>query len=145
GFFVGAAFAVLEGVMALRRQSAPARPWINFVVLAAAFVFNAGSLYVAVRELKRYQRDKGYRGGIFSVVKQSHNPPIFVAVLEDLAALVGVVVAALAIALSYAFKIPAIDALASIVDGALLAAVAVILASEARSLIVGEAARSALL
>jgi len=59
-FFIGGGFAVLEGVLALRDHE-HRRVWINFVVLAAAAAFNGVSLWIAIRELKRYQRDKSYR------------------------------------------------------------------------------------
>jgi cation diffusion facilitator family transporter len=140
GFVVGGGFAVLEGVLALREHE-HRRLWINFIVLAAAFVFNAVSLWIALRELRRYQRAKGYRGGILAVVRQSHNPPIFVAVLSDLAALVGLVVAAAGVGLSVLWQAPIIDAVASIADGVLMMGVGAVLGIEARGLVVGEGAR----
>jgi len=143
-FFLGGGFAVLEGVMALREREHQ-RIWINFVVLGAAFIFNAVSLRIAIRELKRYQRDKRYEGGIFAVMRQSHNPPMFVAVLSDLAALVGLIIAAVGVTLSALFKAPVIDAIASIADGALMMLVGLALIAEARGLVVGEGARTSLL
>ena len=143
-FVIGGGFAVLEGVLALREHQ-HRRVWINFVVLGAAFVFNGVSLFVATRELKRYQRDKRYPGGLFAVVRQSHDPPIFIAVVSDLAALVGLVIAAAGVSLSAALSSPVADALASIADGALLMAVGVVLGVEAHGLVVGEGARTSLL
>jgi len=130
--------------MALREREHQ-RIWINFVVLGAAFIFNAVSLRIAIRELKRYQRDKRHEGGIFAVMRQSHNPPMFVAVLSDLAALVGLIIAAVGVTLSALFKAPVIDAIASIADGALMMLVGLALIAEARGLVVGEGARTSLL
>jgi cation diffusion facilitator family transporter len=143
-FVVGGGFAVLEGAMALGERD-HRRIWINFVVLGAAFIFNAVSLWIAMRELKRYQREKRYEGGVFAVVRQSHDPAMFVAVLSDMAALVGLVIAALGVTLSALTGSPVADAIASIADGALLMAVGVVLGAEAHGLVVGEGARTALL
>ncbi len=143
-FVIGGGFAVLEGALALREHD-HRRVWINFVVLGAAFVFNAVSLLIALRELKRYQRDKRYEGGIFAVVRQSHNPAMFVAVLSDLAAVVGLVIAALGVGLSALMSSPVADAVASIVDGVLLMGVGVVLGAEVRGLVAGEGARTSLM
>jgi cation diffusion facilitator family transporter len=143
-FFLGGGFAVIEGVLALREKEHQ-RIWINFVVLGAAFIFNAVSLWIAIGELKRYQKDKRYEGGMFAVMRQSHNPPMFVAVLSDLAALVGLIIAAVGVTLSALLKAPVVDAVASIADGALMMLVGFALIAEARSLIIGEGARTSLL
>jgi cation diffusion facilitator family transporter len=143
-FVVGGGFAVLEGVLALREREHQ-RLWINFVVLAAAFVFNGVSLYIAVRELKRYQRRKGYQGSLLAVMRQSHNPAIFIAVLSDAAALLGLVIAAAGISLSALLHAPSPDAAASIADGALMMIVGVVLGAEARGLVTGEGARTPLM
>jgi cation diffusion facilitator family transporter len=143
-FVVGGGFAVLEGVLALRERE-HRHLWINIVVLAAAFVFNAGSLWIAVRELKRYQRRKGYRGNLLRVIQQSHNPPIFVAVIADSAALVGLLIAFAGVSLSALTRSPVADAVASIADGAVMMLTGVLLGAEARGLVIGEGARSVLL
>lgn len=143
-FFLGGGFAVLEGVLSLREKEHQ-RLWINFVVLSAAFLFNAVSLFIAIRELKRYQKDKRYEGGIFDVMRQSHNPPMFVAVLSDLAALVGILIAFTGVTLTALLRSPIVDAIASIADGVLMMLVGLALIAEARSLIIGEGARTSLL
>jgi cation diffusion facilitator family transporter len=143
-FVIGGGFAVLEGAMALRERE-HRHLWINFVVLGAAFVFNAVSLWIAVRELERYQKAKGYEGGIISVIRQSHNPPIFVAVIADSAALVGILIAFAGVALSAIFHSPVADAVASIADGVVMMIVGVLLGAEARGLVIGEGARTVLI
>jgi len=144
GFVLGGGFAVIEGVMALR-SGQHERVWMNFVVLGGAFAFDGASLFIALRELRRYKRDKKYEGGVLSVVRQSHNPAIFVTVLLDLAALAGLTVAAAGVGLSAltASKVP--DAVASIVVGGIMMSVAVLLGAEVRGLVVGEGARTSLL
>jgi divalent metal cation (Fe/Co/Zn/Cd) transporter len=119
--------------------------WVNLVVLTAAFAFNGVSLLIALREMRRYQRAKKYQGGIFAVVRQSHNPAMWVTVLADLAAVAGILVAAVGVALSALLDSSVPDAAASIVDGALMMAVGVLLGAEARGLVTGEGARASLL
>ena len=143
-FVIGGGFAVLEGVMALH-EGEQRHVWVNFVVLGAAFVFESVSLWIAVRELKRYQRDKRYEGSLFAVVRQSHNPPMFVTVLSDTAALGGLCIAFAGVGLSALTGSHVPDAVASIADGALLMGVGVVLGIEAHGLVVGEGARTALL
>jgi cation diffusion facilitator family transporter len=143
-FVIGGGFAVLEGVLALKEQE-HRRIWINFIVLGAAFIFNGISLYIAIRELKRYQREKGYEGGLYAVMRQSHNPPMFVAVLSDFAALIGLCIAAVGVGLTAVLDSPVVDAVASIADGVLMMGVGVVLGAEAHSLFVGEGARTPLL
>jgi divalent metal cation (Fe/Co/Zn/Cd) transporter len=69
---------------------------------------------------------------------QSKDPTTFMVVLEDAAALVGLVVALLGVYLSHHFQTPYCDGAASMVIGCLLAAVAIFLAYESKGLLVGE-------
>jgi cation diffusion facilitator family transporter len=136
---VGGCLAALEGVLGWRAH-APRRVWIDFAILGAALVFNGASLFVAVRELYRYQRETGYRGSLYDVIRQSHNPPIFFAVVWDMASIGGILIAAAALGLATLLHAPRIDAAGSILDGILLVFIAGLLGWETRSLIVGEAA-----
>lgn len=143
-FVLGGGFAVLEGILSFHHQE-HGRLWPNFLILGIAFVFDGGSLLIARRELKRYQRERGYRGGLFSLVRQSHNPPIFLTVLVDTAAIIGLIIAGAGIALGALLHEPVIDAVASILIGVLLMAMASLFAIEIHGLIVGEGARGTLI
>ena len=138
-FVLGGGFAVVEGLLSWRSRGG-GRVGLDFAILGGAFVFNAVSLAIATRELKRYQRESGYRGSLVAVIRQSHDPAIFIAVVEDVASLAGLVVAALGLLCAWLLRAPAADAIASIVDGVLLMAMAGLLGWETRSLIVGESA-----
>lgn len=143
-FVVGGGFAVVEGVLGWH-ESARGPLWPNLVILGAAGLFNGASLWIALRELERYKRDKGYRGGIFATVEQSHNPPVFLSVLLDLAAMIGIGVALIGVVVTHLTGSSIPDAIAAIVDGLVMMATAVVLAIESRSLIIGEGARHALI
>ncbi len=79
-----------------------------------------------------------------SALRHSKDPALFAIVLEDLAALAGLVVALIGILLADKFGIAEADGVASIVIGLILGAVAVFMSREIRSLIVGEAATPAM-
>jgi divalent metal cation (Fe/Co/Zn/Cd) transporter len=70
---------------------------------------------------------------------------IFVTVLEDLAALIGLAIAAAGLTLSHLLRAPAIDGVASILIGLILVVEAVLLGAETRGLIIGESVRPLLL
>jgi cation diffusion facilitator family transporter len=139
-FVVGGGFAVVEGFYGWHEP--PRGPiWPNLAILAAAFAFNGISLAIALRELERYKQEKGYTGGVYAVIQQSHDPPIFLTVLLDVAALIGIVIAAVGVVLERATGRGEFDAAASMLDGVVMMAAAGVLAAETRSLIIGEAAR----
>jgi cation diffusion facilitator family transporter len=140
-FTGGAGMSIYEGVVHIGAPEMPTRPLVNFAVLGASFLFEGFSLSIAVREFLRL-KDPGQ--GWFAAVKASKDPTIFVVLLEDTAALTGLVVAALFISLTLATGNPLWDGVGSVVIGLILATVAVVLASECKKLLIGEEARPAL-
>ena len=92
------------------------------------------SLSIALRDVNRARGEMG----IADYIKQSTDPAKFTVFLEDSAAVIGMVIAIVGIALSQAFDMPGIDAAASIVIGLIMAAVATVLLRETRSLLIGE-------
>jgi divalent metal cation (Fe/Co/Zn/Cd) transporter len=99
-------------------------------------VFEGYSRSVALREFRAVQREQE----IWRAVHTSKDPTIFTVLLEDSAALLGLVVALIGVYLGHRLRNPYLDGTASIVIGAILAAVAVLLAYESRGLLVGESA-----
>jgi cation diffusion facilitator family transporter len=139
-FAVGAGVSVYEGVMHLQQPSPPEDPTLNYIVLAIAFLLEGTSWTIAVREFgARRGKESWWRS-----IKRSKDPPGFIVLFEDSAALVGLVIAALGVWLSHRFADGRFDGLASILIGAVLAAVAVLLAREAKGLLIGESADPAL-
>jgi cation diffusion facilitator family transporter len=136
-FALGGAAAIWEGVAKIRRPEPITRAWINFVVIAAAMAFEGASLFVAVRELRAGPVG---RAPLLRSIRRSKDPSLFAVVLEDSAALAGLVLAALGVAGSALLGWPRADGFASVGIGCLLVAVAAFLAGETRSLLTGEAA-----
>jgi divalent metal cation (Fe/Co/Zn/Cd) transporter len=108
---------------------------VNYIVLGASIVFEAGSWFVAFREF-RHQRG---RLGWLEAVRRSKDPTVFTVLFEDSAALIGLVIALIGIALAEILEMPRFDGIASLGVGVVLAATAAFLAYESQSLLTGEA------
>lgn len=135
-FALGAGFSIYEGIVHIRHPEAITKPFINFIVLALAFVFEGVSWFVAWRG---FQRVRG-EGAFWHVIHVSKDPTMFMVLFEDSAALVGIVIAAAGTALAVAYDAPWIDGTASILIGCVLAGVAIVLARESKNLLIGERA-----
>ena len=135
-FSLGAGVAILEGVLHILTPRAIEHAYINYVVLSLAFLFEGTTWWIAVRGVDSMKGADGY----LEAFRRSKDPPSFMVLFEDSAALLGIVVAFLGTWASVWFQSPALDGLASIVIGLVLAAVAIILAIETKSLLIGEPA-----
>ena len=137
-FSVGGVFAVYEGIEKLRHPH-PLDPdwwWLPFVVLVVAIVLESFSLRTAIIESNRA---RGRRGWV-EFVRRAKSPELPVILLEDIAALLGLVLALIGVGLTQLTGNGLWDGLGTLAIGALLIAVAVILGNEMGSLLVGEGA-----
>ena len=135
-FAVGAGVSVYEGVIHIRHPEPIQSAWINFVVLGLAFVFEGASWWFGWKAFSKVWRT----GPIWDAFVASKDPTTFMVLFEDSAAMVGIVIAAVATALSWKLRLPWIDGAGSILIGAVLAAVAILLARESKELLIGERA-----
>lgn len=139
-FAGGGGMSLYEGITRLHGEGrAGAHMAWKLGVLGAAFVFEGASLVVAIRSVER-RRGTGFFGSLW----RSRDPSVYTVVAEDSAALMGIVVAAAGVTLAHVLEAPWIDAAASIVIGAILCAVSVLLAMQSRSLLVGRSGDRAL-
>lgn len=134
-FALGGAFSIYEGWLKVRQPEPIDRAWINFVVIGLAMLFEGGSFLVAWKAFKVSRGDTPF----FAALRRSKDPSVFAVLLEDGAALVGLVLAALGVA-GASLGLAWADGAASIAIGVLLVLVAIFLANETRSLLTGEAA-----
>ncbi|HEY7372064.1 MAG TPA: cation diffusion facilitator family transporter, partial [Polyangia bacterium] len=141
----GACLSIYQGVVALFHPRTTTHLWPNYAVIGAAAVFEGSSLVIGWREFAAYRREKHFVGSTLAVMRESKNPAIFVTVLEDLAALAGLAVAAIGLTLDHLLDAPRFDAIASIVIGAILVFEAGLLGIETQGLITGEAVRPILM
>ena len=137
-FFAGAIFSIVQGVLALRGGHCSAIRRLSFVVLAVALVAETSSLIRAARQL---QQGSGTIADVISAfVDEVRDPVPRVVLLEDAAAVAGVLVAAAGLAASAITGSEVFDALASIAVGLILAAAAIGVGTHAKALLLGEAA-----
>ena len=135
-FAAGAGVSILEGVSHIRAPEPIAKPIVNYVVLGVSAALEGSSWIVAVREFGKGKGDYGW----WEAIRRSKDPATFITLFEDSAAIAGLALAAIGVALSQATGDPRFDGVASIAIGALLAVVAVILARESKNLLIGERA-----
>jgi len=135
-FGVGAGLSIYQGIHRLAAPRPILNPTVNYVVIILSMVLEGASWFISLRE---FSKGKGKRDYI-EAVHRSKDPSIFAVLLEDSAALLGLVIAFGGIYLSHATGNPRFDASASIIIGFILAATATLLAYETKGLLIGEGA-----
>lgn len=137
-FGLGGGMSIYEGILHIRQPEPLADPTWNYIVLGIAFVFESISMSIASRQLFVQRRRE--RRSLWRIIRTTKDPQVVAVFLEDSAALMGLVVAFLGVFLSHRLGLPQLDGVASILIGLLLCSVALLLAREAKGLMVGEAA-----
>ena len=135
-FTVGALFSIYEGVHKITHPEPISDPIVAFVVLALAIVMESLSLRTAVRESREQRNGDSW----FRFIRRAKAPELPAILLEDMAALVGLLLATAGVALTVITGQEAWDGAGSLAIGVLLACVAAILAVEMKSLLIGESA-----
>ena len=116
-------------------------PQISYIVLAVAFGFEANALRVALKQFFREIREKGEKinfGTMIEHFKESKDVALLTVIVEDCAALLGILIAAIGIFLSDITGNAVYDAIASLFIGGILMFFAFFLAKENRGLLIGE-------
>ena len=139
-FALGAGVSIFEGVTHMRNPAPVEDAVVNYVVLGLSFVFEGASWVVSLRQFNAARGSVG----LLEAFRRSKDPPSFMVLFEDSAALMGIVLAAGGTFASASLDRPELDGLASILIGLVLAATAVLLARESKSLLIGERADSRL-
>ena len=140
-FAVGAGVSVYEGIHKVQHPTPIRNVGINYIVLSIAMVFEGGAWWIAFRA---FDSTRGKRS-LLAAVRDSKDPSIFTVLLEDTAAMLGLLIAFVGIALSQALGIPELDGFASIAIGCILAGAAMLLAKETKGLLIGEGADPAVI
>lgn len=137
-FTVGAAVSVIHGVQSLGAAEEDVNHLIAYVVLAIAFVLE-GTSFLQARRQARAMAAKA-RMSSWEYIGSTSNPTLRAVYFEDASALIGLVVAATALALHQLTGQPVWDAVGSIMVGLLLAVVAVVLLQRNMAFLVGQVA-----
>ncbi|KQV06377.1 cation diffusion facilitator family transporter [Leifsonia sp. Root112D2] len=138
-FSVGGVFSIYEGIDKLTHPHALEVWWLPLLVLVLAICMESYSLRTAVHESRPHKGEQSW----FSFIRRAKAPELPIVLLEDVAALTGLVFALLGVGLTILTGNPMWDAIGTLAIGALLVAVAVILGIETKSLLVGEGASDA--
>lgn len=140
-FAVGAGVSIYEGWTHISDPEDLRDPTINYVVLAIAFLLEGTSWLIAVRA---FNTSRG-KASWWQAIRRSKDPAGFIVLFEDSAAMLGLIIAGVGVWASHQFGDARIDGAASIAIGLILATVAILLAREAKGLLIGESADPALI
>lgn len=135
-FAGGAGLSIYKGIDQLVSPVLVKYSYVNYCVICLALIFEGTSWYFALTE---FARSKGAWGYI-QAVRRAKDPSVFIVMLEDSAAIIGLVVAFIGILLSHITGSTVYDAAAAVIIGLILAGTAILLASETKSLLIGESA-----
>ena len=135
-FGVGAGVSIYEGIAHVLRPSSIESPTVNYIVLSLAMIFEGGAWYFALTE---FTKTKG-KWGYLEAVQRGKDPTLFVVLFEDSAAMLGLLVAFVGVALTHTTGRGVFDGIASIIIGIILGGTAIWLAYETKGLLIGEAA-----
>jgi cation diffusion facilitator family transporter len=136
-FSLGSLFSIYEAIHKIQHPEAITSPMVAIVILLVAAALEGWSFRTAFREA----RAMSGRQTLVRFIRRTRVPELPVVLMEDLGALIGLYVAL--VALIMAWKVdPVWDGYGTLVIGLLLGVIAVLLAIETKSLLVGEAASS---
>src|SRR6266850_3258749 len=133
-FAVGGGMSAYEGIAHVAHPTLPRNPAWSYAVLGLAFVFDGTSWFFG---WKAFSAEKGSKG-VLQTIHDTKDPTSFSVLLEDSAALLGLIFAFLGIFLGRQLGVPYLDGAASIVIGLLLCVVAVLMVYESKGLLIGE-------
>ena len=135
-FALGAGVSVYEGIIHIAEPEEAVSPLIAYAVLVVAFFLEGWSTLEAYRD---FNKAKGLLSW-WQAIRRSKDPPAFIVLLENGAAMAGIIAAGIGLALSQLTGDPFFDGAASVVIGVILGVTACLLAYESKALLIGEAA-----
>ena len=136
-FALGGGVSIYEGVhriMSITPETTLGNPTLNYIIIGISAVIESMSLSVALREFNAARGDTKP----LQFIKEAKDPSLFTVVLEDSAALTGLLLAFLGTLLGHLTGNPYFDGAASVLIGVLLALVAIVLLRETKGLLIGE-------
>jgi cation diffusion facilitator family transporter len=133
-FTVGGMFSLYEGIHKLQHPEPLRQWWWAAGVLVFAIVAEGVSMRACLQEVKKARGERS----LWRWFRESRQAELVVIFGEDLAALLGLVFALAAVLLSVATGNPIWDAVGTVVIGALLIVVAVLVAIEVKAMLIGQ-------
>lgn len=135
-FAIGGGMSIYEGIDHLRHPEPLTDPRWNYAVLGLAAIFEGYSWNIALQEFLASKKEDSF----WKAIRASKDPIVFTILIEDTAALVGLLVAFIGVFSGHLLGNIYLDGVASIVIGVILCGVAILLASESKGLLIGEGA-----
>ncbi|HEY0933350.1 MAG TPA: cation diffusion facilitator family transporter [Trebonia sp.] len=135
-FTVGAAFSVYDGVHRILNPGHLESPLINYIVLGLSAVAEGASLRTGIQEANKVREGRSF----FRFIRSTKAPDLVVVLLEDSAAVLGLLFAFLGVLLSQLTRNEQWDGAGSVGVGLLLACAALVVGRETKSLLIGESA-----
>jgi cation diffusion facilitator family transporter len=133
-FALGGGIAIYEGVRHILHPRQLENVQWNYVVLILAMIFEGAALRVALKQFNASRRNKPF----MRALKDSKDSSTVAVVVEDTAALLGLMIALLSVLLGHLTGWPYFDGIGSVLIGVLLVSVAFFFAVECKALLVGE-------
>lgn len=133
-FAVGGGVSVYEGIKHIQHPVEIENPVWNYAVLDLSFIFECISWYYGWKAFQATRKDQT----ILRTIQDSKDPTSYTVLLEDSAALLGLIIAFLGVFLGHYFNFPFFDGIASVFIGLLLCSVALFLGYETKGLLIGE-------
>jgi divalent metal cation (Fe/Co/Zn/Cd) transporter len=133
---MGGLFAIYEGIEKLRHPHEVESLVVAVVILLVAIALETFSLITAVREANHVRGGQSW----WTFIRRSKNPELPVVLLEDTGAEIGLLLALVGVVMAHVTEEPRWDAAGSLGIGILLVVIALVLATEMKSLLIGESA-----
>jgi cation diffusion facilitator family transporter len=135
-FSIGGVFSIYEGIEKIQHPHELENAWLPIVVLLVAIALESFSFRTAIKESNHVRGKQGW----VEFIRRAKAPELPVVLLEDFAALIGLVLALAGVGLTIVTDNSIFDALGTLAIGVLLVLVAIVLGIETKSLLVGEGA-----
>jgi len=135
-FSMGGLFSIYEGIHKLQQPEVLSQIWVALLVLVFAMVLEGFSLFGCLREIRNVRGSRSFRDWL----KHTRSSELVVVLGEDIAALLGLVLAFAFVSMASLTNNPTYDALGSISIGVVLIIVSIFVATRVRSLLVGRSA-----
>ena len=135
-FSLGSVFAIYEGVHKLLEPGEIKSPMWAVGVLICGLLLEGWSFRTAVMEAQHAKKTASW----WQFIRKSRSPELPVIILEDFGALVGLLLALIGVVASLLTNNTIFDSIATLAIGLLLGIIAVVLAVEMKSLLIGESA-----
>jgi len=135
-FFLGCGVTVYHGIHTLLDPKPIDDYWLSFTVLAFAFVIEGATLLIAIKAVSGESKNNNQT--FLGYIKEGSDPTGVAVILEDGVAVIGVLIAALGLYLTYQSGNPKWDSVATIIIGLLLGLVAIFITYRTKGLLVGQ-------